>query len=55
MGERIAGNQARSHLIIEENPPTRARQIAKNVFFSHSGPYMKNWLIVSLVIHMSPL
>ena len=33
MGERIAGKQNRSSLIIEGSP-----------IFEHFGPYMKNWL-----------
>ena len=54
MGERIAGKQNRLSLIIEAPPPsTHAHQIAKNVYFSHSDPYIKNWLLnVSLVVYV---
>ena len=42
MGERIAGEQDRPSLIIED--PLRAPKIApKYAFILHFGPKMKNW------------
>ena len=47
MGERIAGKQDRSSLIIEDPPPPRAPKIPQK--------YKLVFKLFPLVVHMSPL
>ena len=45
MGQRIAGKQIRSILIIEDPAGPQKAKIVKKI---HSGPYMKTWLLIYL-------
>ena len=55
MGERIAGKQDRSSLIIED--PLRAPKIPQNIFFFTIWPINEKLVfkLFPLVVHMSPL
>ena len=35
-----------------DGPPIIAN---KNIFFAHCGPFMKNWLLIFVLVHVSVL